>query len=290
MATTEKVFRDLLCEGRSLPAETSDPAGARTIDELRKQVKDLRAELEGAAVKSRQLVRDHEKELRVLREESERKLETTVESLTLRKDQERMAEVKKVEERLDKQKESELRMSAKDHTDEIRRLQRKFQHEKEEGIRVAVEDERRHYHEEFLHVLPEDEVMAREARLTKELFVLTEQNEQLEEQVKNLTRENRAQIELLRRMKHEYSMEVESVVKQNKIEASRWVGLATCMNTVHHSTLIFNHFMNVVGKCVCGTSIVCSPTREAALVNGTFPYQGDGPVATGREDHSREGT
>ena len=232
MATTEKVFRDLLCEGRSLPAETSDPAGARTIDELRKQVKDLRAELEGAALKSRQLVRDHEKELRVLREESERKLETTVESLTLRKDQERMAEVKKVEERLDKQKESELRMSAKDHADEIRRLQRKFQHEKEEGIRVAVEDERRHYHEEFLHVLPEDEVMAREARLTKELFVLTEQNKQLEEQVKNLTRENRAQIELLRRMKHEYSMEVESVVKQNKIEASRWVGLATCMNTV----------------------------------------------------------
>ena len=45
-STTEKVFRDLLCEGRSLPAETSDPAGARTIDELRKQVKDLKAELD----------------------------------------------------------------------------------------------------------------------------------------------------------------------------------------------------------------------------------------------------
>ena len=240
MATTEKVFRDLLCEGRSLPAETSDPAGARTIDELRKQVKDLRAELEGTVVKSRQLVRDHERDLRAVREESERKLETTVESLTLRKDQERVAEIKKVEERLEKQKESELRMAAKDHGDEVRRLQRKWQHEKEEGIRLAVEEERRHYHEEFLHVLPEDEVMARENRLTKELFALGEQNERLEDQVKNLTRENRAQIELLRRMKHEYSMEVESVVKQNKLEASRWVGLAELVHEYHTSSQYFD--------------------------------------------------
>ena len=228
-STTEKVFRELLCEGRSLPAETSDPAGARTIDELRKQMKELKAELEAERVKSRQLVRDHEKELRTLREESERKLETTIDSLTVRKDQERAAEVKKVEERFEKQKESEVRLLAKDHSDEVKRLQRKWQHEKEEGIRVAIEEERRHYSEESLHLLPEEEVMAREGRLTKELFVLGEQNERLEEQVKNLTRENRAQIELLRRMKHEYSMEVESVVKQNKIEASRWVGLRICI-------------------------------------------------------------
>ena len=221
MAQTEKVFRDILCEGRALPAETSDPAGARAIDELRKQVKEHRAELEAERVKSRQLVRDHEREIRTLREESERKLDTTVDSLTVRKDLERAAEIKKVEERLEKQKESELRMSAKDHADEIRMLQRKFQHEKEESVRLAVEEERRHYSEEFLHVFPEDEVIARESRLTKELFVLGEQNQQLEEQVKSLTKENRAQIELLRRMKHEYSMEVESVVKQNKIEASR---------------------------------------------------------------------
>ena len=233
MATTEKVFRDLLCEGRALPAETSDPAGARTIDELRKQVKELKAELEADRVKSRQLVRDHEKELRTLREESERKLETTVESLSLRKDQERAAEIRKVEERLEKQKESELRMSGKDHADEVRHLQRKWQHEKEEGIRQAVEEERRHYSEELLHVLPEEEVVARETRLTKELFVLGEQNERLEDEVKSLTRQNRAQIELLRRMKHEYSMEVESVVKQNKIEASRLVGGAREIHECH---------------------------------------------------------
>lgn len=235
-STTEKVFRDLLCEGRALPAETSDPAGARTIDELRKQVKELKAELEGERGKSRELVRDHEKELRTLRDESERKLETTIDSLTVRKDQERSTEIKRAEERLEKQKESELRLLAKDHAEEMRRLQRKLQHEKEEGIRLAVEEERRHYSEEFLHVVPEEEVMAREARLTKELFVLGEQNERLEEQVKSLTRENRTQIELLRRMKHEYSVEVESVVKQNKIEASRWVGLSLCI------TEIFNHF------------------------------------------------
>ncbi len=221
MAQTEKVFRDILCEGRALPAETSDPAGARAIDELRKQVKEHKAELEAERVKSRQLARDHEREIRTIREESERKLDTTVESLTVRKDLERAAEIKKVEERLEKQKENELRMSAKDHADEIRILQRKVQHEKEESVRLAVEEERRHYSEEFLHVFPEDEVIARESRLTKELFVLGEQNQRLEEQVKCLTKENRAQIELLRRMKHEYSMEVESVVKQNKTEASR---------------------------------------------------------------------
>lgn len=221
MAQTEKAFRDILCEGRALPSETSDPAGARVIDELRKLVKELRAELEGERGKSRQLIRDHEKEIRSLRDEGARKLDTSLESLSVRKDQERAAEIKKVEERLEKQKENELRILAKDHTDEMRMIQRKFQHEKEEGVRLAVEEERRHYSEEFLHVFPEDEVIAREARLTKELFVLGEQNQRLEDQVKCLTKENRAQIELLRRMKQEYSMEVESVVKQNKLEASR---------------------------------------------------------------------
>lgn len=247
-AQSDKVFRELLCEGRALPSETSDPAGARTIDDLRKQVKDLRAELEADKVKSRQALRDHEIELRTVREESERKLAATVESLTLRKDQERAAETKKLEEQLEKQKDSELRVLTKDHADEIRRLQRKWQNERDEAVRLVIEEERRHYNEEFLHVLPEDEVKAREARLTKELFVLGEQNERLEDQVKNLTRENRDQIDLLRRMKQEYAMEVESVVKQNKVEASRWVGLIDYMNTSTKgaSCEIFNHFVNLI--------------------------------------------
>ena len=60
MAQTEKIFRDILCEGRALPAETTDPAGARTIDELRKQVSKLKWELEAEKQKIRQLYRDHE--------------------------------------------------------------------------------------------------------------------------------------------------------------------------------------------------------------------------------------
>ncbi len=221
MAQSEKVFKDLLCEGRAQPAESSDPTTARTIDELRKQVSRLRSELESEKLLAKQQEWQHEKDLRKLREEMDKKVDATVEVLMLRKDQEKHTELKRQEERLRRQMEQELKQHERDMMEELRRAQRRLERERNDSIRHAVEDERRTALEEMQRMLPEDECALREAKLAREVFLLGEQNEQLQETVRNLTAENRSQIDLVRRLKHEHEAEIASLIKQSQSEASR---------------------------------------------------------------------
>ena len=217
----QKIFRDILCEGRAHPVETTDPTGARTIDELKKQVSKLKWELEAEKKRFRQLQRDHEKELKRQREEHEKKLEVTTEVANVRKDQEKAVEIKRVEEKLLRQKDIELRNLEREKNEEIRKIQRRIERERDDSLRVSVEVERKRIYDEFQEMFPEEEMAARETKLTNEVFFLGEQNERLEDQVRSLTRENRSQIELLRRMKHEHEAEIASLIKQHQSEASR---------------------------------------------------------------------
>ena len=218
---SERVFRDTLCESRSYPVETTDPTGARTIDELRRTVKDLRATLEAERIKSRQLVRDHEKQLQLLREEEARRLDTSLEACAMRKDQERVNELKKLEERLKRQKDQEVRQLSKEKADELNKSYRKWSMEKNEAVRAAVEMEKRQSLESAHSSFVEEEALAREDKLTREVFMLGEQNSALEEQVRNLSRLNRAQIDQMRRIKQECDARTEGILRQHKIEASR---------------------------------------------------------------------
>ena len=218
---SDKMFRDTLCESRSYPVETTDPTGARTIDELRRQVKELRATIEGEKVKRRQLIREHEKQLQQIREEEARRLDTSLEACSVRKESEKASELKKLEERLKKQKDLELRQLAKEKTDELNKSLRKWQAEKTEAVRVAVETEKRLSLEEFQASFSEDEALARENKLTREIFMLGEQNGALERQVKNLSRLNRAQIDQMRRIKQECDSKIDGILRQHKTEASR---------------------------------------------------------------------
>lgn len=221
MAQSEKVFRDTLCESRSYGVETADPTGARTIDELRRQTKDLRAQLEAEKVKHRQTQRDHEKKLHQVHEEEAMRVDAALEACSMRKEQEKNNEMKKLEERLEKQREQDIRMLRKEKIEELNRSLRKWQMQKNEAVRIAAEVERRKSSEEFQAQYAEDEAQMREAKLTREVFILGEQNEALEEQVKNLSRLSRAQIDQMRRMKQECDMKVDGIIKQHKTEASR---------------------------------------------------------------------
>ena len=218
---SERLFRDTLCESRSYGVESTDPTSARTIDELRRLVKDLRATVEADKVKHRQLVRDHEKQLQQIREEEARRLDTSLEACTVRKEQEKANELKKLEERLKRQKDQELRKLAKEKADELHKNYRKWLAEKNEAIRVAVETERRQSMEDLQSSFAEEEAHAREDKLTREVFMLGEQNSTLEQQVRNLSRLNRAQIDQMRRIKQECDAKVETVIRQHKVEASR---------------------------------------------------------------------
>ena len=221
MAQSEKIFRDMLCERRSLPVETNDPSSAKTIDDLKRLVKELRNEVEAEKLKVRQTNRDHEREIKRIREEAQRKLEVTVESTCVHKDLERLAEIKKLEEKLEKQRIQEVQALDKERAEELIKHQRKWQREKDEAVRAALEAEKRKFGEEAQHMYQQEEVHARESKLAREVFILEEQTEKLEEQVQNLRSENKTKIELLRRMRHQYDNELEGVIKQHQSEAAR---------------------------------------------------------------------
>lgn len=218
---SERVFRETLCESRSYAVETTDPTSARTIDELRRTVKELRATLEAEKIKNRQLARDHEKQLQHLREEEARRLDTSLEACTIRKDQEKANELKKLEERLVKLKEQEHRQLVRDKADELSKSHKKWNMEKNDAVRTAVELEKRQSLESANASFAEEEAFAREDKLTREVFMLGEQNNTLEEQVRNLSRLNRAQIDQMRRIKQECDSKIQNIVRQQKIEASR---------------------------------------------------------------------
>ena len=143
MAQSEKIFRGLLCEGRAQSVDTTDPTGALKIDELKKHVARLKAELEAERVKAKEAQRDYEKDLKRVREEGELKLATSRDAVSSRKDLERVVEVRKVEEKLVKQSEQDLRQLQRDREEELRRVQHRLERERDDAVRQAVEEERR---------------------------------------------------------------------------------------------------------------------------------------------------
>lgn len=185
-AQSGKLFQDILCESRAHPVESTDPIAAKTIDELKKQVSKLRTDIETERAKLREVQRSHEKEIKSLRDQSEKKLERSLEALSRRKDDEKLAEISQVKERLLKQNQQELRTQRGDLEDEMRRLERRLTREREESMRKILNLERKRTEEELAHYLPEDTVMTREEHLKAEIFRLGEEVERLEFQVRGL--------------------------------------------------------------------------------------------------------
>lgn len=183
-AQSGKLFQDILCESRAHPVESTDPMAAKTIDELKKQVSKQRTDIETERAKLRELQRSHEKEIKSIRDQSEKKLEKSLDALSRRKDDEKLSEISQVKERLLKQNQQELRTQRGDLEDEMRRLERRLTRERQESMRKILDLERKRTEEELAHYLPEDTVMTREEHLKAEIFRLGEEVERLEFQVR----------------------------------------------------------------------------------------------------------
>ena len=217
-----KAFKQSLCESRSI-FDNLEPASARLINELQRQITKLKGDLALEKQKCRRMAQDHLAELKRLREEQERRLESSLDALNSRKDQEKMVELKRVEEQLIKQRDSEVKFVQNEKKEEMKTLERRMQRRAEENQRLALERQRREIYEEVeaSRIPDEQETAKRQAKLMKEVFDLGEENFKLEEHVRNLTNENRSQIEQLRRMKQEHKAEIEHILRQNKIDAAR---------------------------------------------------------------------
>lgn len=182
-AQSGKHFKESLCESRAHPVDSADPTAAKTIDELKKQVARHRAEIEAERSKFRELQWSHERDVRSIREEAEKKLERSLDALSRRKDGERLAEVEQVKERLLKQNQQELRTQRVELEEEMKRLERRLTREREESMRKVLDLEKKKTEEELSHYLPEDSVISREEHLKAEIFRLGVEVERLEFQV-----------------------------------------------------------------------------------------------------------
>jgi hypothetical protein len=92
-AQSGKLFKEILCEGRAHPVDSTDPVAAKSIDDLKKQVARQKTEIESEKTKWRELQRNHEREVRSIREEAEKKLGRSLDALACRKDDERLSEI-----------------------------------------------------------------------------------------------------------------------------------------------------------------------------------------------------
>ena len=214
-------FQQSLCESRSI-VDNLDPASARLVNELQKQVSKLKGDVEAEKRKCRHMAQDHLAELKRLREEQERRLESCLDAMNHRKNNEKVMEIKKLEEQCQREKESEVKALERAKVDELRSLEQQLKSQFHEKLRYSIEQEHRLAFNEAQAQLPnEDELVARETKLAKEVFMLGGENTRLEDQVKSLLQENKSQIELIRRMKKEHELEVENLLRKNKTEAAR---------------------------------------------------------------------
>lgn len=167
-------------------------------------------------------MREHLVELKRLREEHEHRLESSLDAQNQRKNNEKVMEMKRAEESIHRERDISLKTYQREKAEELRVIEKRLHQEYEEKLRYSLEQEHRIAFNEAQATLPdEDELVARENKLAKEVFCLGGENMRLEDQVRHLMHENRSQIELIRRMKKEHEIEVENLLRKNKTEAAR---------------------------------------------------------------------
>ena len=196
----------------------SSPTQSRAVDDLRRQLLKVKGDLEAEKQKARQAQRNHTAALKDKKDELERKHKLQVESVTSRKEQEKVNELKLLEDRLNRQKEIEFRKLQREKNDEMKDLKLKLSKEHDIKLRSAVDAERQKLSDQYGG---EDPSSAREAKLAREVFMRSEENEQIRDQMRLLKEENKDLLDQIRRLNAKHESEMSSMLKQSKLEAAR---------------------------------------------------------------------
>ena len=207
-------------EGSPRPGQTGSPTLNRTVDELRRQLLKVKGDLEAEKQKTRQLTRSHAVALKDKKDDLEKKHRQALEQAMSRKDQEKVNELKLLEDRLTRQKEMEVRRLQREKNDEMKEAKTKLIQEHELKLRAAVDTERQCLADQFGG---EDPNTARESKLAREVFMRTEECESVKSQVRSLREENRNLLDQLRQMSQNHEASLSQLQKQGKAEAAREV-------------------------------------------------------------------
>lgn len=207
-------------EGSPRAAQPGSPSVNRSVDELRRQLLKVKGDLEVEKQKTRQVTRSHAATMKDKKEELEKKHRQALEQAMSRKDQEKVNELKLLEERLTRQKELELRKLQREKAEEMKEMKAKLTQEHEIKLRSAVDAERQRLIDQYGG---EDPSTARESKLAREVFMRTEECENVKSQVRDLREENRSLLDQLRQATQSHEASLMQLLKKSKTEAAREV-------------------------------------------------------------------
>ena len=207
-------------EGSPHSGHASSPTPNRTVDELRRQLLKVKGDLEVEKQKTRQLTRSHAVALKDKKEELEKKHRQALEQAMSRKDQEKVNELKLLEDKLTRQKELELRKLQREKNEELKETKAKLIQEHDLKLRSAVDAERQRLVDQYGG---EDPSTVRESKLAREVFMRTEECESVKSQVRDLREENKNLLDQLRQTTQSHEAALAQLQKQGKVEAAREV-------------------------------------------------------------------
>jgi chromosome segregation ATPase len=193
----------------------SSPSTKKSLDELKRQVTKLKAELESERSKLKQVHRDKTSELKRIQENYERERHKTIESVTKRLLNEHSVELRRIRESLSKEKDNELRQVLKFKDEELKAFKQQI-HEEKDRAKRSEDDLKRHLTERTKG--SSNEV---ENRLRDELSDQKEQRRKVEELYRLKCAADFEKAELIRRLKSEHEREVNELIRQSKREVAK---------------------------------------------------------------------
>ena len=195
----------------------TSPNSRKTVDDLRRQVTKLKADLEAERNKVKQAYRDKSSEIKRIQEGFEKEKQKAAESALKRLQTEHAVELKKQRENVAKEKENELRQVVKFKEEEAKALKQQIVDEKEKN-KQSEEELRRFLVERGKE---ENDHGENERKLRNEIFLLREQKQKAEEMYRLKISADTEKAEIIRRLKAEHEAEIQKLLKESKRESAR---------------------------------------------------------------------
>ena len=193
----------------------SSPSSRKSnLEELRRHNAKLRSDLEAERAKVRQVLREKSAEVKRIQENFEKEKQKAIELATKRLTNEHAAEIRKVRENTAKEKDNELRQVLKFKEEEVKTMKQQLTEEREKN-RSAEEELRRVLVDKGREGEDRSEI---ERKLRSEIVALKEQKQKADEMYRVKVVADNEKAETIRHLKAEHEIELQKFMKDTKRE------------------------------------------------------------------------
>ena len=196
------------------------------MDEMRKHIAKLKADLDVEKARYKQLHRDKVADVRNVREQCHKERDDALEALTSKLEHQKHLETQRMRDACNKEKDVEIRAIVKARDDEMRQVKAQISEEKEEAIRAALEMQKRALSDASATSLsggqrPAASNSALVIKLQREIKQLKDAKKDIEEQLRLRTQSDNDKTAEMRRLQHEHDVTVKRLMRESKQEVAR---------------------------------------------------------------------